>query len=210
MSSTQKIEYEDRIRGLLAAVRKGDENAFNALIETIAPELRKLSKYRMRKTPPGQTLQATALVNEVVIRLMRMRERAGSRFPEGKTHLLALASRMMAWVLAESARKKMGKPSRISLDQINDGGDWMDSARLPELIDWSLPDLDLLIAFNDALDEVERSNAKLGRRRREVVTLRVFGGMNFHEIAETLGIDESAATRDFNGAIAQVRSLLKR
>lgn len=210
MSAPEKIEYEAKVRRLLAAVRSGDEGAFNTLIDTIAPELRKLSGYRMRGVPPGQTLQATALVNEAVIRLMKVRDRAGDRFPEGKTHLLALASRIMAFILAESARKKVNKPRPVSLDQTDDGEGWMDSTRIPELVDWSQPDLDVLIAFDDALDALERSNEKLGRRRREVVILRIFGGMNFREIADALDIDETAATRDFHGAIAFIRQLLKK
>jgi RNA polymerase sigma factor (TIGR02999 family) len=210
MSASEKIAYEEKVRGLLAAVRSGDESAFNALIETIAPELRKLSGYRMRGVPPGQTLQATALVNEAVIRLMTVRDRAGDRFPEGKTHLLALASRIMAFILAESARKKVKRPRLVSIDQTDGADEWMDSSRIPELVDWSQPDLDALIAFDDALDAVERSNEKLGRRRRQVVVMRIFGGMNFREIAEALGIDETAATRDFHGAMAHVRQLLKK
>jgi len=203
----ETIEYEERIRQLLAAVRTGDRPAFDALIETVAPELRKISGARMQKTKPGQILQATALVNEVVIRLMKMPE---AKFPEGRTHLLALTSRMMKFVLAESARKKRNMHAHVSLDQTDDAGGWLDTSRMAELIDWSQPDLDTLIAFDDALDEVERSNEKLGKRRRDVVTLRIFGGMNFREIAETLAIDETAATRDFRGAIAQVRQILGR
>src|SRR4051794_34131595 len=108
------VDYENQVRRLLGAIRGGDRGAFDALIEAVGHEMRKLSAYRIRRQPAVQTLQTTALVNEVVLRLIRMLNNDGRTFPETREHFMALVSRMMRFTLTDYARKK--KIATVSID----------------------------------------------------------------------------------------------
>src|SRR3954454_23467837 len=145
----ETVDYENTIRRLLHAIRGGDRTAFDALIEAVGHELRKLSAYRIRRQPIVQTLQTTALVNEVVLRLIQMLNNDGQPFPATKEHFMALASRMMRFTLTDYARKK--RVPTVSIDEAPDGRPWSDS-----LPDWSERDLDNVLALDGALKTIER------------------------------------------------------
>jgi hypothetical protein len=83
-------DYEDHIRALLSAIRKGDRQAFDRLLEAIGHEMRNLSAFHLRQRPPAQTLQTTALVHEAVLRMIQMLNKRRETFPETKEHLMAL------------------------------------------------------------------------------------------------------------------------
>lgn len=199
-------DYEETIRRLLAAVRHGDRAAFEPLIETVGTELRKLSAYRMRQQPPGHTLQTTALVNEVVVRLIRMLDNPSSQFPATRDHFLALASRMMRFTLTDYARRR--KLQTIPLD---DGGPEPGPSAPADhvpLADWSGPDLDTLLAVDEGLKQIEQTSGDYGKRRSAALELFLFGGMNFREIADELGTTDDMARRDCQLGLARLREWL--
>jgi RNA polymerase sigma factor (TIGR02999 family) len=198
-------DYEDTIRRLLSAVRGGERAAFEALIETVGHELRKLSAYRLRQQAPGHTLQTTALVNEVVLKLIQMLNNPASEFPASREHFLALASRMMRFTLADYARRR--KLQTVSLDDGSFEPRSFASADGGPLTDWSERDLDTLLAIDEGLKQIEQTSADYGKRRSAALELFLFGGMNYREIAAELGTTDDTARRDCQLGLARLREL---
>ena len=200
--------YEERIRALLRVIRDGDRQAFDALIEAVGHEMRSLSAFHLRQRPPAQTLQTTALVHEAVLRMIQMLNKRREKFPETKEHLMALVSQMMRYTLTDYARKR--KLKLVSLDEPgpNDESSAAASARDAVLQDWAEADLNDLLAVDEALTALERSDAEYGKRRSSAIELYVFGGMNYREIAEQLGVTDDTARRDCQIALSRLKGLL--
>jgi RNA polymerase sigma-70 factor (ECF subfamily) len=136
----------------------------------------------MRGEPAGHTLQATALVNEVYIRLIDAQRMSW----QNRAHFLAMAARVMRRILVDSARarasqKRGGGAMRVSftegLDVSDDKG------------------LDVM-----ALDDALRALADEDPRKSRVVELRFFGGLSVEETAAVLNISAETVMRDWKAA----------
>jgi RNA polymerase sigma factor (TIGR02999 family) len=207
MSNLERSEYETRIRRLLTAVRAGDRDAFADLLGAVGHEMRKLSAFHMRQQPYVATLQTTALVNEVVLRLIQMLNSQKASFPETKEHFMALVSRMMRFTLTDYARKR--KLKTVSLDQESDTpGAAPNDPGSSMMQGWSQRELDDLLAIDEALTALERSDADFGKRRTAALELYLFGGFNYREIADELGVTDDMARRDCQIALTQLRARL--
>jgi RNA polymerase sigma factor (TIGR02999 family) len=168
------------ITRILTAAEQGDPCAADELLPLIYDELRRLAVHKLAKEKPGQTLQATALVHEVYIRLV------GTKLPRNwssRGHFFAAAAEAMRRILIDQARHKRtakagGSVQHIALTQIE--------AALPE------PEVDLL-ALNDALEQLAAKDS----RKALLVKLRFFAGLSAEEAAETLGIALSTANADW-------------
>jgi len=172
---------------ILAAIEEGDACAADELLPLVYQELRRLAAQRMRKEPPGQTLQATALVHEAYIRLVG----AESQNWKGRTHFFAAAAEAMRRILIENARRKKalkhgGGRRRISLDE-------------PVLRDETVDDD--LIALDEALEELSR----MDKVKADLVKLRYFAGLTGKQAAEVLGISASTADRYWSYTRAWLR-----
>ena len=164
---------------ILSAVRDGDQKAADELLPLVYGELRKLARARMTKTPPGQTLQATALVHEAYLRLI------GSDDPgwNSRGHFFAAAGQAMRQILVDQARRKAalkrgGDRERVDLDQAT-----------PVIA----PPTDQVLALDEALGELEQH----APRQARLVTLRYFAGMTMTETAAALGVSISTVERDW-------------
>lgn len=202
--------YEDRVRGLLAAIRLGDRPAFDGLIGSVGDEMRRISAYHLRQFPPAEvkTLQTTAVVNEAVLRLLQSLSRDAQKFPETKEHFMALVSQMMRFTLIDHARKK-----RMKLESLDAPGRGADGAETEAtvadtLADWSASDLHSLLALDQALTEFERLDPEYGKRRSTAIELHLFGGMNYREIADELGVTDDMARRDCQIALSRLQHIL--
>jgi RNA polymerase sigma factor (TIGR02999 family) len=169
---------------ILSQIEEGDPQAAEKLLPLVYDELRKLAATKLAQEKPGQTLQATALVHEAYLRLVR-----GNRETswQNRGHFFAAAAEAMRRILVESARRKQSQKA---------GGDWQ---RL-ELSDVNPstrePQVDVL-ALSAALDRLEMRDA----RKAALVKLRYFAGLTNQEAAVALGI--SAATADNDWAYAK-------
>jgi RNA polymerase sigma factor (TIGR02999 family) len=156
---------------ILARIEQGDAGAAEKLLPLVYDELRKLAAAKMAQENPGQTLQATALVHEAYLRLVKPDE---SPHWDGRGHFFAAAAEAMRRILVESARRK---------GRLKHGGgrerEPLDDIEQPAAAD----DLDV-IALSDALDELEKTDPEAAR----LVKLRYFAGMSVEQAAETLGI----------------------
>jgi RNA polymerase sigma factor (TIGR02999 family) len=204
------VAYEDKVRGLLVAIRRGDRPAFDGLIGAVGDEMRRLSAYHLRQFDPTdvKTLQTTAVVNEAVLRLLRNLNRDAGKFPETKEHFMALVSQMMRFTLIDHARKR-----RVTLESLDDprrgpDGDATGETLADTLEDWSESDVDDLLAVDQALNELERLDPEYGKRRSTAIELHVFGGLNYREIADELGVTDDTARRDCQIALSRLQSIL--
>jgi RNA polymerase sigma factor (sigma-70 family) len=169
--------------------------------------MRKIAAFRMRRQPEVPTLQPTALVNEAVLRLIQMLNNQNAGFPETREHFMALISRMMRFTLTDYARKKKLKTDSLD-DRSHSSGDSFDE-RLPEALqDWSDRDVDDLLTIDQALTALERSDPDYGKRRSAAIELYLFGGLNYREIAEELGVTDDMARRDCLIALGRLREAL--
>jgi len=167
---------------LLVAWGHGDRDACDRLMPLVYDELRRLAGQYMRSEPVGHTLQATALVNEVYLRLVDV-ERIQL---EGRAHFFALAARMMRRVLVDSARargndKRGGRLRRVPLDEAS--GVFANSR-----LDFE--------ALDDALQQLE----SIHPRKVQVVELRFFGGLSVEQTADTLRVSTDTVKRDWRFA----------
>jgi RNA polymerase sigma factor (TIGR02999 family) len=176
------------ITRILSAAQEGDQQAVDELLPLVYEELRKLAAARLTGEKPGQTLQATALVHEVYIRLVdaRQAERWNSR-----GHFFAAAAEAMRRILIEQARHKRsekagGSAHRISLSAIE--------GVVPQA------GVDLL-SLDEALDKLAAKDA----RKALLVKLRFFAGLTVPEAAEALGIATSTADADWAYAKSWLR-----
>ncbi len=156
---------------ILDAAQAGDVAAAEQLLPLVYQELRKLAAYNMAQESAGHTLQATALVHEAWLRLVKPEEQA--RF-QNRSHFFAAAAEAMRRILIDSARRKMalkrgGQFERVDLDAID--------VPLP------LP-ADELIALDEALERL----ARLDHRAAEVVKLCFFTGLTQEQAAGELAI----------------------
>ena len=159
---------------ILDALTKGDTGAPAALVESLYDELRQLAAGKMFREAPGQTLQATALVHEAWLRLMRDKKR---RF-ENRTHFLAAAAEAMRRILIERARRRHA---------VRHGGE-LERAYVEVDMLGSPAEDEKLLLLNDALDNLERRHPA----QAQVVKLRYFAGMTNEEIAELLKVSVSS------------------
>jgi len=171
---------------LLNEAHSGDSHAAAALLPLVYEQLRRLARSRMQRERPDQTLQATALVHEVYLRLV---DQTHVQHWDGRWHFYAAAAEAMRRILVERARnrarlKRGGGHNRVSLDSA-------------QALTVDQPPDDLL-ALDVALTELARERPD----EAKLVNLRYFGGLSVEQAAEALGISVATAGRDWRYARA--------
>jgi RNA polymerase sigma factor (TIGR02999 family) len=173
------------ISRVLSAIEQGDPAAAEQLLPLVYDELRRLAAQRLAQEKPGQTLQATALVHEAYLRLVRP-EGAGRW--DGRGHFFAAAAEAMRRILIESARRKLRMKHGGDLERVE-----IELTNLPTRMT-----SESLLALDDALAELARHQP----RKAQLVTLRYFGGMTIEQAADVLKISRVTAHRDWTHARA--------
>jgi RNA polymerase sigma factor (TIGR02999 family) len=169
---------------LLANFRNGDRSAEARLMPVVYSELRRLAASYMRRERPSHTLQATALVNEAYLRLVRPQKVDY----KDRAHFFGIASRLMRQILVEHARghqaaKRGGAQGKLHLEE----GLALAPEKSAELL-----------ALDEALDDL----ARLDPRQCRIVELRFFTGLSVEETAEILGVSASTVKQEW--AVARV------
>jgi len=162
---------------ILQAAERGDAKAAHELLPLVYSELRRLAAYRMAHEAPGHTLQPTALVHEVWLRLVGDRS---SKF-ENRAHFFGAAAEAMRRILVESARRKKSLKHGGTLQRMD-----AEEVELP----LPMPDEELLV-LDEALDRL----ATVDSRASEVVKLCFFVGLTQAQAAEELGMSRATAER---------------
>jgi RNA polymerase sigma factor (TIGR02999 family) len=159
---------------ILDAIKQGDPHAAEQLLPLVYDELRRLAAQKLAHEKPGQTLQATALVHEVYLRLV---DQTHGRSYKDRGHFFAAAATAMRRILIEHARSKRTQKR---------GGGWrrqqLETLAAPE------PNEELL-----ALDEALQKLAATDPAKAKLVELRYFAGLTGEQAAEILGISPTTA-----------------
>ena len=172
------------ITNLLKAWSSGDEAALARLAERVYPELRLMARQYMKNEGQGDTLQATALVHEVYLRLVDVTKVEWRQ----RAQFFAMAAQMMRRILVDAARarrahKRGGSAVKVNFDE---------TAVLS-----SAPDRSVL-----ALDEALTEFSQVAPRQARVVELRYFGGLTEEEIVAVLEISPRTVKRHWDLAKA--------
>ncbi len=172
---------------LLKAWSEGDSRALEQLTPLVYQELYRRAHWHMARERVGHTLQPTALVNEIYVRMVDLR---GVSWRD-RAHFFAISSRVIREVLIDAARsrtaqKRGGHAPHVELDEA--------------FLIIEEPRADI-IALNDALTAL----AAIDHRKSQVVELRFFGGLDIEETAEVLGVSPETVKRDWKLAKAWLR-----
>ena len=162
---------------ILTAIEKGDAKAADELLPLVYEELRRLAAKKMSLEPPGQTLQATALVHEAYLRLTGPQEQSWS----GRTHFFTAAAEAMRRILIDNARRKQrlkrgGAQQKVDLDDAE--------------LAIEGPSDDVI-----ALDEALARLAEMDKTKADLVKLRYFAGLTLEQAAGMLNLPERTAKR---------------
>ena len=168
---------------LLQDWNTGDAGAETRLLDTVYEELRRLARSHLRRERTGHTLQPTALVHEVYLRMIDQRDHVSW---QSRAHFYGVAGQAMRRILIDHARerkaaKRGGGVTPISLEEVD------------------IP-LEGTSAGLLALDEALHTFAELFPRHCRIVELKFFSGLAMPEIAELLQISERTVFREWNAA----------
>jgi len=164
---------------ILNAIKGGDARAAHELLPLVYEELRILAAQRLSHEPPGQTLQATALVHEAYIRLVGDDPRSW----ENRGHFFAAAAEAMRRILIENARRKRTHRKGGDLGKVDLSG--VDPEVGTDL------DVDNLLTLDEALTRLAAADPVLA----DVVKLHCFAGLPLGSVAEILGFSSRTAER---------------
>jgi RNA polymerase sigma factor (TIGR02999 family) len=167
----------DQITTLLLDWRNGNKQAGDRLMEAAYQELRRISTRYMVRERQNHTLQGTALVHELYLRLFQSAEIKW----QDRAHFLAVASQQLRRILVDHARavragKRGGNCLKVSLTRANG---------------WTADRDEDLVDLDDALNRLEELDARAAR----IVELKFFGGLTETETAEALGISVTTVKR---------------
>jgi RNA polymerase sigma factor (TIGR02999 family) len=173
------VPPENDITALLQAWSGGDQAALDKLAPLVYEELRRTAHRYMVREQTGHTLQTTALVNEVYLRLVKARDVSW----QNRAHFFAICARMMRRILTDFARsrrykKRGGNATRVALDET--------------LLEGQESPADIA-----ALDDALKALADFDERKSRVVELRFFGGLSVEETAEVLRVSVETVHRDW-------------
>ena len=167
---------------LLQAWGQGESAALGQIIPIVYHELRRMARRYMAGERPGHTLQTTALVNEVYLKLIDSQQVNW----QNRAHFFAICAQLMRRILVDFARSR-GYQKR--------GGGAQKVTLVEELLGPRERGRDLL-----ALDDALKVLADFDSRKSRVVELRFFGGLSVEETAEVLKVSTDTVTRDWKMA----------
>ena len=175
---------------ILDSLDRGDPQAADRLLPLVYDELRKLAAAKMARESLGQTLQPTALVHEVYVRVFAHNP------PETRTrsHFMALAAQVMRRFLVDHARTRRAEKR----------GGLQDAVPLDQSFVYDARKSGEFLAVHEALERLRQWDP----RQSQIVEMRYFGGMSEEEVAEYLGISSRTVKRDWAMARAWLHAEL--
>ena len=181
----------NEITSLLNRLSHGDRSVIENLIPLVYDELHRRASQSMRQERADHTLQPTALVHEVYLKLVQQRE---ANF-KNRAHFYAIAAQLMRRILTDYAR------ARLSAKR---GG------LVEDIIQFDPPAIRTnhpagMLALNDALDKL----SVLDARQEKIVELRFYGGLTVEETAEALSVSIRTVEREWTMARAWLYARLK-
>jgi RNA polymerase sigma factor (TIGR02999 family) len=172
------------VTALLGDWSRGNRTALNQLLPLVYAELRRVAARQLRKERADHTLQPTALIHEVYIRLVDQRHVDW----QNRAHFFGVAAQVMRRILVDHARRR-GASKR---------GEGVPFVPIDEARDVAASDGMPVLALDHALDRLEKVDSELAK----IVELRAFGGLTIEQAALVLSVSPSTAKRDWRTAKA--------
>ncbi len=180
---------------ILNAIEQGDPHAAEELLPLVYDELRKLAAQKLAHEAPGQTLQATALVHEAYLRLVKSasggRDPPEARHWDSRRHFFAAAAEAMRRILVEKARRRRSLKRGAHFERTDFDEQQIAAPEIQEDV----------IALDQALEKL----AGTDKIAAELVQLRYFAGLTLPEAAQILDISPRSAGRLWSYARAWLR-----
>ena len=180
--SVRNVASRDQVTQLLVRWRGGDRQALDELMPLVYGELRRLAQHYLQRERSDHTLQSTALVHEVYMRML------GQNLPDwqNRAHFFGVAARLMRQILVEHARghraaKRGGDACKVALEE---------GVLLPQKTNVDV------VVLDDALQDL----AKLDEQQSRIVELRFFAGLSIDDTSEVLGISPATVSREWTTA----------
>lgn len=172
---------------LLDAWSRGDRDAFDRLVPLVIEDLRSMARAYLAREGSGHTLQPTALVNELYLKLV---DKRSVDWQGGRTHFFATMAQAMRHILVDHGRrrralKKGGDAVRVTFDKAL-------RAVTPGSAEAGLD----VLAVDEALSRL----AEIDPRQARIVELRYFGGLTLEETAEALDVSTMTVKREWRTA----------
>jgi RNA polymerase sigma-70 factor (ECF subfamily) len=184
------MDHDEQITLLLKRIRNGDRGAESELIPLIYRDIHALAERQFRSERPGHTLQPTALISELYLRIIR-----GSRVDwQSRAHFYSAAAETIRRILVDHARsvnaQRRPKPgARVCLEDV---------------VVYSDDRAQEILMINEALDKLRDWDPRQAR----IVELRYFAGLSVEETAKVLGIAERTVKRDWTMARAWLSAVI--
>lgn len=190
MMIAAKMEDEGQITLLLKRLHNGDREAESELLPIVYKHLHTLAQKQFRSERPGHTLQPTALVSELYIRLIR----DTSIDWQSRGHFFAIAAQTIRRILVDHARavnaqRRPNPTKRVKVDDV---------------MLYSDDHTQEILMIDDAVTKLAQWDA----RQAKVVELRFFAGLSIEETANALGVAERTVKRDWTLARAWLSTVL--
>lgn len=172
------------VSAMLDEWSRGNQSALNELLPIVYAELRRIAARQLRRERPNHTLQPTALVHELYVRLVGQRQVDW----QSRAHFFGVAARVMRRILVDHARRRgaVKRGEGVQCVSIDEAKGVAASSEIP------------ILALDHALDRLKEVDSDLAR----IVELRAFGGLTIEEAAHVLKVSPSTAKRDWRTAKA--------
>jgi RNA polymerase sigma-70 factor (ECF subfamily) len=185
-------DADRQITGLLLRIRTEDPHAQSELVAAVYDQLHRIARQQLQSEKPGNTLQPTALVNELYLRLKLDQSIAW----QDRAHLFSVVAKTMRRILidrarARNAQRRPAPNCRVDLD---------------ETLVYSEDCPAELLIVNEALDRL----AEYDETQARVVELRFFAGLTVEETAAVLNVSERTVKRNWQMARAWLSNLLNK
>jgi RNA polymerase sigma factor (TIGR02999 family) len=168
---------------LLAAMRAGDDRAFDDIFALTYRELHEMAHQRLHRSAPVTTIDTTSLVHECYLRLVRL----GQLQTQDRTHFLGYAACVMRSIVVDLVRQRLAQRRGGGELHVTLGTDIPDGSFISE---------DQIVRVDEALQKL----AALDPRLVQVVEMRYFAGIKVEQIAESLGVTARTIRRDWEKA----------
>ena len=176
-----------QVTALLRAWGGGDTTARDRLMPLVYAELRKMARRHMARERPGHTIQTTALVHELYLRLV---DQERVRWQD-RAHFFAIAAQLMRRILVDHARKRLNikRGGKVDMVPLEAAGEVF-AKRAAEVV---------------AIDDAVKTLSAVDERKGRIVELRFFGGLSIEETADVLGVSAGTIMRDWTLAKAWLK-----
>ena len=185
------MRRENEITELLNQARNGNKDALNALFPLVYAPLREMAHQRVRRLNPGETMNTTAIVHELYLKIV---DQTKVEYKD-RSHFMAVAAMAMRHILINYAREKKAIKRGGHLKHIELKTDEIDPKR----------DAESLLILDDALQKLKVNND----RQYTIVIYKFYGGMTEQEISEVLKVATRTIRRDWFHAKIFLSNLLK-